>query len=312
MFENLGRSFRAPRFRDLLRWQLGLHPERWPRTPRTSVPVPFVANDGSQLRGAERDTLTWIGHASFLLQIGGRSLLIDPVLCDALSGMIRRNVPVGLAWAALPHIDAVLITHNHRDHMDVPTLKRLGPEPQYLVPSGLGAWFRDHGFSRTLEMDWWQETTVGDVHVTFVPAQHWSRRHLTDTNTSWWGGYVVAHGDTRVYHSGDTAWFDGFAQIPERLGTPDLAILPAGAYAPRWFMRQQHLDPADAVRAFETLGARRFVAMHWGTFKLSDEGLADPPQVLREAWRARGLDESRLLIPAVGETITPLTTPSSR
>lgn len=306
MFENLGSTFRAPRFRDLIRWQLGLHPERWPRTPRTGVPVPFVNNDGSRLRGAGRDTLTWIGHASFLLQVGGRSLLIDPVICHALSGVVRRNVPPGLDWQALPRIDAVLITHNHRDHMDVPTLRRLGPDPQYLVPRGLGGWFQRQGFGRTTEVGWWQDTGVGDVRVTFVPAQHWSRRHLTDMNTSWWGGYVIAHGDTRVYHSGDTAWFDGFAQIRERLGTPDLAILPAGAYAPRWFMRQQHLDPADAVRAFETLGARRFVAMHWGTFKLSDEGLADPPHVLRDAWRARGLDESRLLIPAVGETIEPL------
>ena len=129
MFENLRRSFRAPRFRDLLRWQLGLHPERWPRTARSGVPVPFVANDGSVLRGAAHDTLTWIGHASFLLQLGGRSLLIDPVLCHALSGVVQRNVPPGLDWPALPHIDAVLLTHNHRDHMDVPTLKRLGPEP---------------------------------------------------------------------------------------------------------------------------------------------------------------------------------------
>jgi L-ascorbate metabolism protein UlaG (beta-lactamase superfamily) len=306
MFRNLRSSFVAPRFRDLLRWQLGLHPERWPRAPRSGVPVPFVANDGSGVRGATRDTLTWIGHASFLLQLGGRSLLIDPVLCRALSGVVRRNVPPGLDWPALPPIDAVLITHNHRDHMDVPTLKRLGPEPRYFVPRGLGDWFHRHGFSRAVEMDWWREEHVGGVRVTFVPAQHWSRRHLTDTNTSWWGGYVIEHDGVRVYHSGDTAWFEGFEQIRERCGSPAIAILPAGAYAPRWFMRQQHVDPDDAVRAFETLGARRFVAMHWGTFKLSDEALADPPALLRDAWRSRGLDESRLLVPAIGETITPL------
>ena len=306
MFTNLDGSRIAPRFADLLRWQLGLHSERWPRTARSGVRVPVVANDGSRLREATRDTLTWIGHASFLLQMGGCSVLIDPVLCRAIGGIVPRNAPPGLDWPALPRIDAVLITHNHRDHMDAPTLRRLGPEPLYVVPRGLGRWFRRRGFPRVVEMEWWQSVAIGSVRATFVPAEHWSRRHVSDTNVSWWGGFVLEHGGARVYHSGDTAWFGGFEQIRERCGAPDLAVLPIGAYAPRWFMRPQHIDPADSVRAFEVLGARRFVAMHWGTFKLSDEGLSDPPGEIRKAWRARGLDESRLLVPAIGETIDPL------
>jgi L-ascorbate metabolism protein UlaG (beta-lactamase superfamily) len=139
--------------------------------------------------------------------------------------------------------------------------------------------------------------------VTFVPAEHWSRRGLNDVNTSWWGGYVVEGAGVRVYHSGDTAWFDGFELIGRRLGPLDAAMLPIGAYAPRWFMKHQHMNPEDAVRAFQALGAERFVAMHWGTFKLTDEPLHEPPVFLRETWRRRGLPEQQLSIPAIGETL---------
>jgi L-ascorbate metabolism protein UlaG (beta-lactamase superfamily) len=265
--------------------------------------VPVVANDGSALRTGSRDALTWIGHASFLIQLGGRSALIDPVMSASIAGFIRRNVAPGLAWPALPKIDLVLVTHNHRDHMDVPTLARLGPDPVYVIPRGLGRWFKRAGLRRVLEMGWWQQEEIEGLNVTFVPAEHWSRRGLLDTNASWWGGYVVERGGLRVYHSGDTAWFDGFSQIGARCGEIDAAMLPIGAYAPRWFMQPQHMDPAEAVRAFSALRARRFVAMHWGTFKLTDEDLREPPVLLRETWKRERLPAERLNIPAIGETL---------
>ena len=242
-YANLDGRSRGSSLARILQWKLGLHQEKRPRTPATGVPVPAVANDGRALRKAQLDALTWIGQASFLIQLGGRSALVDPVMSSLIAGFIPRNVAPGLAWAALPKIDLVLVTHNHRDHMDLPTLKRLGADPVYVVPRGLGRSFERAGLRRVVEMNWWQQEEIEGMNVIFVPAEHWSRRGLFDTNASWWGGYVIERGGLRVYHSGDTAWFDGFAQIGARCGAIDAAMLPIGAYAPRWFMRPQHMDP---------------------------------------------------------------------
>jgi len=174
----------------------------------------------------------------------------------------------------------------------------------YVVPRGLGRWFERAGLRRVLEMAWWQREEVAGLGVTFVPAEHWSRRGLNDVNTSWWGGYVLERGGLRVYHSGDTAWFDGFSLIGGKCGDIHAAMLPIGAYAPRWFMQRQHMNPEDAVRAFGALGAARFVAMHWGTFKLTDEPLQEPPQLLRAIWERDAIPQTRLTIPAIGETLS--------
>lgn len=254
------------------------------------------------LRAAAQLALTWIGHATFLAQIGGRNILTDPIFASRLA-VVRRNAPVGVARKDLPKIDMVLVTHNHRDHMDGPSLRELGPEPVYVVPKGLADWFRKAGLTRVVEMEWWEEREVEGVNVTFVPSQHWSRRGLLDENTTLWGGYVLEREGARVYHSGDTAWFDGFAEIGERVGAIHAAMLPIGAYEPRWFMRRQHIDPFEAVRAFQALGAERFVAMHWGTFCLTDEPLDEPPTLLRQAWDEAALPEAKRFIPAIGETL---------
>ena len=302
-FKNLKGNFRKPAGSQTLKWLLGWHDERRPKSPATGVPIPYVHNDGSALYKSTDDTLTWIGQASFLIQLGGKNMLIDPVLSRSL-GFIKRNSPPGLDWAALPKkIDIVFITHNHRDHMDAPTLKRLGPDPVYIVPKGLGIWFRQNGFPKVIEMSWWQQEEVEGLEITFVPAEHWSRRGFSDINTSWWGGYVISKNGLRVYHSGDTGWFDGFAQIAERFPDIDAAMLPAGAYAPRWFMRAQHIDPEEAVRAFKTLGAKHFVGMHWGTFKLSDEPLDEPMHVLPHIWEQEELERKRLESGVLGKIL---------
>ena len=302
-FRNLGGDAHIAGLVDVLRWQLGLHDEKQPRSPKRGIEVPAVDNDGRALSSATRDGLTWIGHASFLVQLGGRSALIDPVLSDSLGPGFARNVAPGLKFEHLPRLDVVLITHNHRDHMDERTLLKLGKAPVYVVPRGLRTWFERRGFTRTLEMDWWQQEEVEGMTITFVPAQHWSRRGLYDANESWWGGYVLEHDGLRFYHSGDTAWFDGFRLIGERVGPIQAAMLPIGAYAPRWFMKHQHMNPEDAVAAFQALGATEFVAMHWGTFKLTDEPLQEPPQFLRAVWEQANLPDVRRRVPAIGETL---------
>jgi len=301
-FTNLKSGFHKPETGRVLRWMLGLHDEKRPKTPATGVPVPFVHNDGKLLRKGDKNTLTWIGQASFLIQLTGKNVLIDPVMSMNI-GWIRRNSPPGIAWAAMPKIDLVLITHNHRDHMDAPTLKKLGSDPVYLVPKGLGRWFRRNGFRRIIEMGWWQQEEVAGLNITFVPAEHWSRRGITDANTSWWGGFIIEKDGLRLYHSGDTGWFDGFAEIGQRFDEIHAAMLPIGAYAPRWFMKPQHINPDEAVDALTALGAKRMIPMHWGTFKLSDEPLDEPPQLLREAWERSGLSDSSLEIPALGQIL---------
>jgi L-ascorbate metabolism protein UlaG (beta-lactamase superfamily) len=278
-------------------------PEPARRTPPTA-PVPRVKNDGSLLRAGSADpSLTWIGHATYLAQLGGKNIITDPVLSSRIF-TVKRNVAPGIAHEDLPRIDIVCLSHNHYDHMDAPTLRRIGKGPTYLVPKGLASWFESEGLTPVVELEWWQDVDVDGVEVTFVPSQHWSRRGVFDMDTTLWGGFVIRGGGRSVYHSGDTAYFSGFTEIGKRTGPIDAAMLPIGAYDPRWFMKAQHMDPNDAVQAFVDLGAKRFFAMHWGTFKLTDEPLDEPPVRLRSIWTERGLDPAALSVPAIGETVS--------
>ena len=295
-FRNLDGSGPKP-FGDIFRWAvLDQLAGRRRRSP-SRAEVPSVAPDRALLAPpASRPRITWLGHASFLVQLDGASLLIDPVFSDRIGGLIGRNVPAPLSAGDLPPIDATLVTHNHYDHLDMPSVRAAGARA-----------FAGLGMSRLLpcgELDWWQAAPVTDrVRAVFVPSQHWSRRGVSDTNRALWGGFVVEGPSGRVYHTGDTAYFDGFAEIGRRFPELDAALLPIGAYDPPWFMEKQHMNPEQAVQAFLDLGARRMVAMHWGTFKLTDEPLDEPPRRLRAEWRRRGLPEQALRVPAIGETI---------
>jgi len=213
---------------------------------------------------------------------------------------VARNVEPGLPIEALPRIDAQLVTHSHYDHLDLGTLTAVGAP--VIAGLRLEPLFRREGLFCT-ELRWWQTARVGDVRITFVPARHWSRRGLLDANQTLWGGFVIEGRSATVYHAGDTAWFDGFAEIGRRFPGLDAALLPIGAYDPAWFMEQQHLNPEQAVDALEALGARRLLAMHWGTFKLTDEPLDEPPVRLEAARVRHGLPPERVRTLAVGETV---------
>ncbi len=288
----------------VLRWAIWDRITGRRRVSPARAPVPAVAPDLALLATppgpGEPARVTWLGHASFLVQLDGVSLLVDPALMPAIFGGVSRNVPPGVRLEQLPPIDAVLVSHGHYDHLDLPTLVRVGAP----VVAGLGLerYFRDRGLFAT-ELGWWSSTTVRGVRVTFVPAQHWSRRGLADTNRTLWGGFVIEGTRATVYHSGDTASFSGFAEIGARFPAIDAALLPIGAYDPAWFMEPQHLNPEQALQAFAALGARTFVAMHWGTFKLTDEPLDEPPRRLEAERRRLGLARERVRVLAIGETL---------
>ncbi|WP_445397393.1 MBL fold metallo-hydrolase [Streptomyces sp. LE64] len=270
-----------------------------PRLPFAPGPLPRV--------DARTLAVTWAGHASWVVRIGGLTVLTDPVWSRRILGTPARVTPVGVAWEALPPVDAVLISHNHYDHLDAPTLRRLPRDTPVLVPAGLGRWFHRRRFEQITELDWWQGTTLGGVRIDFVPAHHWSKRTLLDTCRSLWGGWVLtdAHGQ-RLYFAGDTGYGHWFDRIGRRYPGIDLALLPIGAYAPRWWLRDVHCDPEEAVRAVRDLGARRMAPMHWGTFLLSAEPVLEPLHRVRAAWRTAGLDRADLWdLPVGGSRLLP-------
>ena len=222
--------------------------------------------------------ITWIGHASFLIQFTDLNVLIDPNFANWLF-LLKRLKRSGLKLRDLPPIDLVLLTHAHYDHFHKPTLRKL-PAPKIgVMPWGVGDLSRDLGFSRIVEMDWWETFSQRDWKVTFTPSKHWGARTLHDNHRGY-GGFVLEYQGRKIYHAGDSAYFEGFKEIGKRLA-PEIALLPIGAYHPETF-RRVHMGPDEAIKAFKDLGARRLVPMHYGTFRLSFEEMDEPPRWLRQ------------------------------
>ncbi|MGH3934926.1 MAG: MBL fold metallo-hydrolase [Pseudonocardiaceae bacterium] len=245
--------------------------------------------------------LAWLGHASFLLRLGGHTVAVDPVLSPRILGAGQRFTPPGLE--RLPPLDLLLISHNHYDHLDAPTVRTVARDTPVAVPGGLGRWFRCRGFTAVTELDWWESVRFGALEVTFVPARHWSRRAVFDHCATLWGGWVLTEsGGLRVYHAGDSAYGPFLAEIGSRYPGIAAAMLPVGAYAPRWFMQNMHMDPEEAVRSAGDVGARVMVPMHWGTFWLSREPALEPIERTRAAWIAAGRNRADLWDLAVGES----------
>jgi L-ascorbate metabolism protein UlaG (beta-lactamase superfamily) len=239
--------------------------------------------------------VTFIGHASFFLQVGGASVVVDPIFAPWLFVLKRLRRP-GLRIQDLPPLDAVLVTHAHFDHLHRPSLRALaratrlksGRAPLLIVPGNVSDLVFDLGFRRVVELNWWEEVQLRGTRITATPAKHWGARVISDMHRGY-GGYCFNGGGHSVYHSGDTAYFDGFAEIGQRLH-PEVALLPIGAYHPENF-RNVHASPEDALRAFVDMGAEHMIPMHFGTFKLSQEPMEEPVQRLLAGARKLGIED---------------------
>ena len=314
-FRNPWPTAERPGFREFVRWRREAARADLPANPHPRE-LPTARADPAYPRApADELRVTWIGHSTFLIQLGGLNLLTDPHFGERASPVRwagpKRFLPPGLKIDALPPIDAVLLSHDHYDHLDSGTVRRLdarfGNGIRWVTPLGYRAWFSRHGVRQVTELDWWRETTLdgprGALRVRSLPAQHWTSRSPFDRLSRLWCSWSAEGAGRSVYFGGDSGWFPDYPRIGERAGPFDLTLLPIGAYEPRWFMRSSHMNPEEAVRAYlEIGGTGTFGGMHWGTFRLTDEDPLEPPRQARTAWAAAGLPDEHLWIPAHGET----------
>jgi N-acyl-phosphatidylethanolamine-hydrolysing phospholipase D len=263
--------------------------------------VPIVPNDGRDLAGIEHSaSFTWVGHATFAIHDGGDVILTDPHFGERAL-IPARLVPPGIPLSAVPPDAFAVISHAHYDHLDAYTVDALPATVQWFVPLGLGDWFRARERPNVVELDWWQSAVRGRWTITCLPSQHWSRRIGIGTNQSLWCAWLITSGERRYFFAGDTGYFGGFAEYGRRFGPIDVAMLPIGAYAPRWFMRWQHMNPEEAVQAHLDLRAKATLAMHWGTFDLTDEPADLPPREFAALVAQAHLDPARVRSLAIGE-----------
>ncbi|MVO99878.1 MBL fold metallo-hydrolase [Paenibacillus lutrae] len=308
-FTNLNPEAGLSTFADLRKWRK----ERRGKVKDMSFQIALCPQrDPVYLQGNRNDTtITWIGHSTFLLQKEGLNIVTDPVWANRM-GLDRRLALPGLAIEDLPPVDVVLLSHGHYDHLHIRSLRQLPGSPKLLVPEGLGSMLRRKGFHNMEELSWWESSMLGGLLFHFVPAQHWTRRSLWDTNTSHWGGWVIERADRpgadadSLYFAGDSGYFEGFGQIGDRFKI-GRALMPIGAYEPEWFMSTQHVSPEEAVQAFLDVGADYFVPMHYGAFRLADDTPQEALDRLKADWARRGLEEKRLEVLVHGQTLKSLT-----
>lgn len=323
-----GGGFRNPwlpdsshRFWGFLKWAFIERPfNRLPRDPPASVFSVVESAIVQPRASSDQLRVTWVGHSTTLLQLGDCNILTDPIWSERASplGFIgpKRWVRPGVEFDALPPIDVVVISHNHYDHLDNATTRRLArahPNAQWLVPLGVASFVEARGVQRVMELDWWRETTVGSLRVACTPAQHFSGRGLADRNATLWCGWALRNGSGGVLFGGDSGYHREFSRIAERYGPFKAVLLPVGAYEPAWFMRSAHMNPEEAVRTYIDLVAANdsgkhdrtvMVPIHFGTFKLTDEAMDEPPGRTERAWQTNGLPRQDLWLLNHGETRT--------
>jgi len=288
------------------RWTKGV-----PDDPQDGYGFPLVQPDIAFLKSNRQvETLTWLGHDTFLIQLAGINIMTDPHLTQRASPFSNigpeRQAPLPMTFDDLPHIDIVLVSHSHYDHLDRETLQRLsqqrGGPPHVLMGLNLRAWAIENDIANVTEHDWGDAVTESGVKFIFVPVQHWSARTPWDRDRTLWGGWVIEHGDRRILFGGDFGYSQDLADLGEQFGGFDLAMLPIGSYEPRWFMKTMHVNTDEAVQAHLAVRARYPVAMHWGTFRLTDERLDEPPARLAESLARAGVSPSEFFLMQHGET----------
>jgi len=278
------------------------------REPARGTPPRPLANNGAELRSnGTHPTVTWVGHATLLVQLAGVNILTDPIWADHVGPPIfgvNRLVPPGIRFEDLPRIQAVVISHDHYDHLDLPTVHRLAREhnPTFFVPLGVGAWLAERGITNVVELDWWQSHTLNGLTFTATPAQHSSGRGLLDQNERLWASWVIVGGGKRFFFGGDTGYCKSMAEIGRRLGPFDVAALPIGGYSAFTAQHPNHVNPEEALQLFDDLRGKVLVPMHWGTFAMNREPFREPPtRLLAEALK-RG-EEEHVAILSQGQSI---------
>ena len=304
-------DYDPPGLGDFLRWRWN---RLWKDLPGPDdYRFPLASNNPDFLKSnTDAATLTWIGHATVLLQLDGKNILTDPHFSRRTAPVQwagpRRVVPPGLALEDLPPIHLVLLSHDHYDALDSGTVERLlrrpgGADTLFAVPLGLEKWLRNAGVERVVERDWWESLEEDGLKITAVPVQHWSKRSLWGRNRALWAGWVVESRDFRFFFAGDSGYTPHFKEIGGRFGPFDLAAIPIGAYEPRWFMKAHHISPEEAVQVHLDIDSRKSAAIHWGTFILTDEPLDEPPRRLAKALEDKGIPSEDFLVLRHGETV---------
>ena len=301
-FKNTDEEAAGKSFREFLKWSF------------TNKKPELVAIDSSdewkELTPSSTDYLVWIGHATYLINKDGLTILTDPVFSKRASPVRfagpKRLIPPAIPIDKLPKIDVVTVSHNHYDHLDLRSLKMIykaNPDAIFLVPKGDKRRLERRGIENVKEFLWWEEIEINGSKFTFTPVQHWSARGIADRNKSLWGGWFMELKTESIYHAGATGYSGDFIETKKRLGSPSLSLIPVGAYAPRWFMKTNHVNPPEAIQVALDLESKRNFGMHWGTFQLTDEAIMEPPELLKQSLKELGLSEEFFRVLKPGEVV---------
>ena len=301
-FKNTDEEASGKSFRDFLKWSF------------TNKKPELVAIDSSdewkELDSGSTDYMVWIGHATYLINKDNLTILTDPVFSKRASPVRfagpKRLIPPAIPIDKLPKIDVITVSHNHYDHLDLRSLKKIykaNPNAIFLVPKGDKRRLERRGIENVIEFLWWEEIEIKGSKFTFTPVQHWSARGIADRNKSLWGGWFMNLKTETIYHAGDTGYSKDFIETKKRLGSPSISLIPVGAYAPRWFMKTNHVNPPEAIQIAIDLESERNFGMHWGTFQLTDEEVLEPPKLLKESLRNRDLPDNFFNILKPGQIV---------